>query len=295
MSTGNAEALSLHLAGGLTTVCRAWAIRRRDGVELGFTDHDCALEFDGVTFRADTGLTARALHQSTGLSVDNSEALGALIAPSITEADIEAGRFDGAAVTAWLVNWRNPEERCVQFRGNLGEITRSGPAFRAELRGLADALNQPRARVYQSRCSAVLGDAKCRFDTGNAAFSLVSDVSSVAEAQVITFPDPGGFSAGWFLRGTVDVLDGAARGLTAIVKADENDAGMRRITLWETLRAPLAAGDRIKLVAGCDRTAATCRTKFDNLLNFRGFPHIPGEDWLVSYPRRSAKNDGGAR
>lgn len=128
-----------HLASGLTTLSRCWCLRRADGWVQGFTDHDTDISFDGVDFRAGTGLTANALMQTTGLSIDNSEALGALSDASVTEADIRAGRFDGAKVEAWLVNWENPAERILQFRGTLGEITRSGGAFRAELLGLTEA------------------------------------------------------------------------------------------------------------------------------------------------------------
>ena len=70
-----------------------------------------------MTFKAETGLSAAALAQSTGLSVDNTEALGALTDASVREQDIEAGRFDGAEVRAWMVNWANVSERWLQFRG----------------------------------------------------------------------------------------------------------------------------------------------------------------------------------
>ncbi len=91
---GQSEAFLSHAASGLTTLCRAWAITRADGEAYGFTDHDRDFNFEGVTFRADTGLTAAALAQSTGLSVDNTEALGALTDAAVREDDIEAGRFD---------------------------------------------------------------------------------------------------------------------------------------------------------------------------------------------------------
>ena len=96
--------LLTHLGQGTTTVCRAWKVQRRDGVTYGFTDHDRDLAFDGVAFRASTGMTARVLQQTTGLSVDNSEAIGALSDAAIDEADLAAGRFDGAEVRSWLVN-----------------------------------------------------------------------------------------------------------------------------------------------------------------------------------------------
>ena len=122
-----------HVAAGLTTLARCWALTRKDGVTFGFTDHDCELAFEGITFKADTGLSARALQQSTGLSVDNTEAMGALSDAAVTEADIEAGRFDDAELRAWLVNWADPDVRWLQFRGSIGEIRRSGGAFTAEL------------------------------------------------------------------------------------------------------------------------------------------------------------------
>ena len=67
---------------------------------------------------------------------------------------------------------------------------------------------------------------------------------------------------------------------------------MRR-ELWEELRAEIAAGDLVRLEAGCDKRMETCRLKFANILNFQGFPDIPGEDWVMAYPGRgSAPSDG---
>jgi len=133
---GMTPAFQAHVQSGLTSLCRCWAITRADGVMYGFTDHDMALNFEGLSFRADSGLTAQSLQQSTGLSVDNTEAIGALSDVSVREEDIEAGRFDGAEVRAWLVNWAEPDVRWLQFRGTIGELRRSGGAFHAELRGL---------------------------------------------------------------------------------------------------------------------------------------------------------------
>ncbi len=90
------DALYAHLASGTTMTCRAWVVSRRDGTVLGFTDHDRDLSVAGVTCRANTGMTARALQQTTGLSVDNSEAVGALSDAAVSEGGIRAGRYDGA-------------------------------------------------------------------------------------------------------------------------------------------------------------------------------------------------------
>jgi uncharacterized phage protein (TIGR02218 family) len=278
------EALLDHLATGATTVCRAWTITRRDGQVLGFTDHDLELEVDGVTCRADTGMTARVLHQTTGLSVDNTEAFGALSAASISEVDLLAGRYDGAEVRAYLVNWRSPADFIEQFRGNLGEVTRTGGAFRAELRGLSDRLNRPHGLAYTPSCSAVLGDSRCRFDLTQPGYTVVAQIESVEEGRSFVLTGVSGFDDRWFESGRFEVLSGEAAGLIGVVKNDRQDATKREIDLWQSIGAEIVAGDQVRLLAGCDKTQTTCRIKFANFLNFRGFPHIPGEDWLASYP-----------
>ncbi|MBT8418260.1 MAG: DUF2163 domain-containing protein [Silicimonas sp.] len=287
-------ALQAHLKSGVTTICRAWAVTRRDGLVLGFTDHDRDLSFDGVDFRASTGLTARALEQSTGLAVDNAEAVGALSDAAIREADIAAGLYDNAEVRSWLVNWADVDARKLTFRGSIGEIERQGPGFRAELRGLAEALNQPNAKVYQTPCAAVLGDARCGVDTALPGVSLEAGIVAIAGGDTLTFAAAPAFPLGWFARGRATVLTGASAGAVGLVKRDRDVSGQRVIDLWEVLGAGLGEGDLVRLEPGCDKRLATCRDKFDNLLNFRGFPDIPGEDWLVAYPVRSGANDGGS-
>ncbi len=292
MSAGD---LYRHLESGATTVCRAWMVTRRDGVVLGFTDHDRDLMLRGVTCRADTGMTARALQQTTGLSVDNSEAMGALSAAAITETDILAGRFDGAEVRAFLVNWARPEDHVEQFRGSLGEIERAGGSFRAELRGLTEVLNQPQGQAYLPRCSAVLGDGRCRFQIGQPGYFAVRAAEEVEDGRVFRFAGFAGFDDGWFTHGRFEVISGAAVGLVGLVKSDRLAGGGRRIELWQSIGAEVVAGDQLRLVAGCDKAVGTCREKFANFLNFRGFPHIPGEDWLASYPVSGRPNSGGRR
>lgn len=286
------SALSEHLAGGGATVCRAWIVRRADGVVLGFTDHDQALVVDGVDCLASSGMTAGALQSATGLAVDNAEAQGALSHDAIRAEDIRAGLWDAAEVTAYLVNWADPTTLEIQFRGSLGEITWGEGAFSAELRGLAEALNTTRGRVYQARCDAVLGDGRCRKDLG-ALFAVEVDVIAVTADQKMEVPVLREFAPKWFERGRLIVLSGGAQGASERIKVDRIDGDIRQIALWTSLRRTLAVGDRVRLEAGCDKRSETCRLKFDNMLNFRGFPTIPGEDWLMSYPTKTGRNDGG--
>ncbi|CTQ50903.1 DUF2163 domain-containing protein [Jannaschia donghaensis] len=286
------SALAAHMASGCATVCRVWIVRRTDGVMLGFTDHDLSLTVDGVACLAASGMSAGALQASTGLAVDNAEAQGALSHDAIEADDIRAGLWDAAEVTTYLVNWTIPSQFEILFKGTLGEISWGEGAFTAELRGLSEVLNQARGRVYQSRCDAVLGDGRCRKDLGPL-FSIEADVLTSEDDQRVGLPQLREYAPKWFESGRMIVLTGAAAGMEARIKTDRARDEMREFGLWQSLRRPLTAGDRVRIEAGCDKRMATCRLKFDNVLNFRGFPHIPGEDWLMSYPVSSGNNDGG--
>jgi uncharacterized phage protein (TIGR02218 family) len=288
-------ALKEHLQGGLTTLAHAWSIERSDGVVLGFTDHDRDLSFDGIVFRADTGLSALSLAQSTGLSVDNSEAIGALSDISIREDEIEQGRYDNARVKAWLVNWQDLTQRWLQFQGRIGEVTRGNGGFRAELRGLTDALNRPRGRVYQKPCGAILGDAACGIDLTQPAFSFEVLATEITDGRSFLLSGAGSYEEGWFARGRLEVLSGPGTGLSATIKQDALEGVTRRVSLWEPIRSALVPGTMVRLTAGCDKRSETCRAKFGNFLNFRGFPDVPSEDWLLAVPKSGGVNSGGSR
>jgi uncharacterized phage protein (TIGR02218 family) len=182
----------------------------------------------------------------------------------------------------------------MQFRGTLGEIQRGGGAFEAELRGLTETLNQPQGAVFQKPCAAILGDRRCGFDLSTPGYAIEVPVERVEGARLFDFAALSGFDARWFEKGRLRVLSGPAAGLTGVVKNDRSGPDGRRIELWEAFRAEVRPGDDVRLEAGCDKRAITCRFKFANFPNFRGFPHIPGEDWLMSYPVSSGVNDGGS-
>ncbi|MEM6307066.1 MAG: DUF2163 domain-containing protein [Pseudomonadota bacterium] len=287
-------ALYDHLATGATTVARAWAITRIDGQVLGFTDCDLPLTFDGITFAAQAGMTARAVTQTAGLAVDNTEGMGVLTDDRISDADITAGLYDGAVVQAWLVNWRIPTDRALIFKGTMGEIRRTGTAFEAELRGLTEGLNQPQGRVYQKPCAAVLGDMACGVDVSAPGLGADIAVDRIVGRDTFIFRDLDGFAENWFVRGQLHVMTGAGASLIGWIKSDETLGDDRILTLWEPLRADIQSGDHLRLLPGCDKSSTMCRAKFNNIVNFQGFPFIPGDDWITTFPKRGGPHKGEA-
>lgn len=283
-------AFQAHLDSGATTLATCWRIERRDGVVLGFTDHDRPLSFDGVDYLPQSGAAGAALASTADLAADNSEIAGALDADALSAGDLAGGRYDGARVEIWRVNWAASAMRALMKTGVIGEVTRDGDAFRAELRGLSALMDQPRGRVYQRLCDANLGDARCGVDTEDPAFSTSGAVIAASDAQSFEASGFSGFADGWFAQGLVAWTSGANAGARAHVRT-QTAAGA--VTLWLPAGAAIAPGDAFTASAGCDKRFATCVAKFANAVNFRGFHLMPGNDFAMSYPLRGERNDGG--
>jgi uncharacterized phage protein (TIGR02218 family) len=276
------------LDSGATTLCACWRISRQDGVTQGFTDHDRDIAFDGVTYSVMSGLDGSSFDAELGFSVGGAEISGALSSASIEESDLLNGVWDGARVELWRVDWREAANRILQHVSIVGEVRRSGGAFVAELRSLAHALDQERGRLYGANCDADLGDARCGFPLASSPFraDLLVEQATRAQVQAILPVTPSGFYTG----GRIQFLSGLNAGAQCHIK----DHTENQLTLWTPLAQAPNVGDSFRLTAGCDKTFASCQAKFDNVANFRGFPHLPGNDEVFSYAGRSARLDGGS-
>lgn len=278
------SALQATLDASVTTLAQCWILTRRDGVVRGFTDHDRDLVIDGVVCRAGTGFGATEAASKFGLAIGGAEIAGALESAALTEADLAAGRYDATDVASWLVDWSDVSRKVLTARSTLGEVRRQGHAFTAELRGLADALAQESGRLYTSRCSADLGDGRCRIDLDDPAWRGVGAVTAVDATASVTVSGLSGFADGLFTEGRLTWSSGPNSGVAIEVKLHRAADGVVRLTLWQAMAEPIGIGDAFVVTAGCDKRFATCRDRFGNALNFRGFPQIPGNDFIVSYP-----------
>lgn len=282
-------ALRTHLDSGTTTLAWCWRITRADGVDFGFTDHDRVLSFDGTEFEPESGLTASEIRSGADLSVDAQDAAGALRSDRISEADILDGRWDNAEVELWRVNWQAPSQRVLMRRGAIGQIRRGRHAFVAEIRSMSHILGQTVGRVFQASCDAALGDARCSVDLEDPAYRGTGTVIDGLRDRAFTAAGIASFAPGWFRFGTLDWSTGANAGRRAEVLGHDRSDGIVVLTLLEAPIRPIGAGDGFAIRAGCDKRIATCSAKFGNVVHFRGFPHIPGQDTILRY----ASSDGG--
>ena len=272
-------AFAAHLASGTTSLCHCWKIKLQSGETMGFTDHDRALVFGGVTYTAQAGFTGSEIESALGFSVDNLEAAGALQSGLLDSERLKAGDFDHAEIEVYRVNWQDVSQRILQRKGHLGEVTFGEYGFTAEVRGLSHLLNQPKGRLYTYGCDAVLGDGRCGVNLGSSAYSVNGTVSVVGDRS-FTMSGLSAYADDWFTRGTLTWGSGANAGRTIDIKRHRNSG---QIELWQATVAPVSLGDIATLKAGCDKQFSTCRTKFFNAMNFQGFPHMPGTDFVTGF------------
>lgn len=287
-------ALQARLDGGATTLCRCWIVSRGDGMVQGFTDHDEDVAIDGVTCRAAAGLSAAEATQKLGLAVSGSDLSGALADDSLSEADLAAGRYDAAQVAIWLLDWSEPDLRMLLAKGVLGEVRRAGGAFTAELRGLTHRLAEQSGRLYTARCAVDLGGTACGLDLETPTYR--GEGAVVAADATSTFHADGldAYADDWFTAGRLVWTNGGNAGLAVEVKFHRLGTDGVTLSLWQAMPEPIAEGDTFAVTAGCDKRFATCRDRFGNAVNFRGFPHIPGNDFVMRYPKQGEPGNTGA-
>lgn len=282
-----------HLASGATTLCTCWRLQRTDGVVQGFTDHDVPLAFGGVEYAPDSGFTPSQAASKLGAASASTDLEGVVDSATITEADLELGRYRNAVVETIWANWRDPSVNAVMGRHTIGDISRADGYFRAELRSAQSALNAQAGRFYQSMCGVVVGSSACGIDLAQVQYRADATVTEILDRFSLAIAGVESFAAGWFGFGSALFGSGQRQGLSYQIESDTLVGGARVLRFAQTISDRTAPGDSLKLTAGCDRRFKTCGAKFGNQINFRGFPHIPGNDFLLAYPREDDSLTGG--
>lgn len=268
-------ALQTHLESECLTLAHCWKVTRRDSTVLGFTDHDRDLVIDSVTYVAATGFTPTAIASQSSLAVDNLDVEGMLESGAITEADILAGRYDFAEIEIFLVNYEDLSQGAVALRkGWLGEVEMKGRQFVAEVRGLTQQLATHIGELYSPVCRARFGDGRCGFSLGGV--TVNGTVTGVTSHSVFT-DSARGEAGGTYTLGQVTFTSGANAGISREVKLFAEGV----VTLALPMPFPIETGDAYSMVQGCDKTFHTCVNRYNNAVNFRGEPHVPGLDKML--------------
>lgn len=271
--------LNTHLQGSVTTLATCWKATLKNSTVYGFTDHTENITYNSVVYQASTGYTPTNISTTENLSVDNLEVMGMLSASSIADADIEAGLWDYAEIEIFQVNYKDlTQGALLQRKGWLGEVRTGKTVFTAELRGMAQKLQQTIGELYSPTCRATLGDARCGKDL--TAFTFTGTVETVTSNR--QFTDSGLVqSDAYFDYGLITWTGGLNVGLSMEVKTYTTGAVLLQLPMPYSVQV----GDSFSIVAGCaKRIIEDCKTKFNNVVNFRGEPYFPGNDALYKGP-----------
>ena len=217
------------------------------------------------------------------------DSLGRLATYAATFAGVMAGRWVAGLVAA-----------AASVRGlAMALVVLRGAIIRTGIGGLiigtgAHALNQTVGRTFQYACDAALGDARCGVDLDSAVYKASGVVDALTDDRSFDTSGRAAFRAGWFSLGMLEWTSGANAGRTAAVADHALREGAPHVALLDAPVRPIATDDGFVIRAGCDKRLETCRAKFANAVNFRGFPHIPGSDTIVRYANRGDANRGDA-
>lgn len=269
--------LKAHLEGEVLTICTLWKVTRTDAQVFGFTDNSRDVVYSGTTYEAATGHTPSSIKTTSDLGVDNLEVQSILDSSTITEADIQAGLWDYATVEIMVVNYLSLADGHMTLRkGWLGNVKTGRANFVAELRGMMQPLQQTIGRVYTPACDAALGDVRCGVTLGS--YTVTGSVTTATSGRVFT--DSARTEVNdYFAGGLITWTNGDNDTYQMEVKSSTS-AGV--ITLQQAMPNDTTIGDTYSLSAGCNKLLSTCLAKFNNVVNFRGFPHVPGPDKVIA-------------
>jgi uncharacterized phage protein (TIGR02218 family) len=267
------------LKGPVTSAAYGWRLERRDGVTLGFCSHDRDVEIEGLIYRASPGMLPTSIVESIGLQTDGLEVAGAIDGAAIREDDLNAGRWDNARLTIFLFDWSDPNAPMrILASGEWGEVSYSEIGFETELRGANAFLDAPVVPQTSPGCRAEFCDTHCGLNAQR--FSHVIRVSAVSGEQLSFDPAQINLTENAFAYGYLRWLNGANTSLSEEIFSSAAGAFM----LANAPKFLVSSGTLARVFEGCDKTIGTCASRFNNAINFRGEPFLPGNDVLTRYP-----------
>lgn len=267
---------------------KCWRLTRTDGTILRFTEAAQPLTVltaadTQETFDPADGMQTSAEQLQSGLAEQNFEAEGILSDSRITHDDLRAGLYQDCQLDVLLVDWSAPELGAYYLRTFwIEKVAFAGSMWKADIVGLSGWMRRNEGDLYVPACQHDLGDARCKINLAtitesSRSVSAVVDQRKEFTSNVSSQPD------GYFAYGVVTWTSGANAGLQSEVYSSLMTGG----TIILRLPTPydIAASDGFTIYPGCQkRRVLDCRDKFSNLVNFGGFPFVPGSDKLLEIP-----------
>lgn len=255
----------------VTTLATCWKLSLRNGQVIGFTDHQENIKIDEVIYHAQA-VNNSSIISSNSLSIDNLEIEGILTSDLINHIDILANKYDFAKLEIFSVDYLNVNAgKVILKKGYLGEIRINNQQFIAELRGVTERLTNNIGESYSDNCRAEFGDYRCKLKltdfTKNSSITKVISNNEFIDDQLLE-------RDGYYNNGIIEFISGKNQG----VRVEIINYFANKITLSIPTIYNLEVNDQYLIQNICNKTISNCAKQFNNAINFRGEPNIPGLD-----------------
>lgn len=266
----------------------AWKVTPVYGSAVRVTPHDVELTIAGEVYTPMGGADPSTVRRQGQLREHDREFRGVIDSAAITAEDLMAGRWNGAAIDEYTIDWSTPwagHLRRASYR--VAEVTFDGQMWRAATVGLVQYLRGPRGDLYGRHCRHEWGVVRPDGDGCPVVASSYTTTSAASgfgdggrKLQIRASSISGSLADGYFALGKFTVTSGANAGQVRDVKSYTQ--ATREIELQYPLPRAMAVGDTFTVTAGCDRRAATCRDKFGVFeTGFGGYDTMPGTDFVL--------------
>jgi uncharacterized phage protein (TIGR02218 family) len=278
MKTASGALVTLLNSGVEFFMADLYTLTLKNGTVTRYTSFDVDLTWNSNTWLSGGPVIDRGNTRTViGLEVDT---LSLKISPKDTDligtqswfAAAAAGVLDGAQIKldrAFIETLPTVAGVLNMFTGAIGQLTLDRMMLDITCNSMVELLNIKLPRnLYQAGCQHTLFDAGCALSA--AAFAVSGNVSGSATRT--SFATSLAAEDGYYDLGAIQFASGALAGTKRTVKSWAGGV----ITPLNPLPVAPAASDTFTIWPGCDRTKATCESaKFNNVVNFKGFPFIP--------------------
>ena len=294
MSRTVPSALQSLLEGASTRLASCVAIEPVNNLApIYLTDHDRDIALGGATYSSRDGFTRSAVTSTETMETGSVTVEGILNPDVVNVETIRTGGYDYAPARMLAVDWSDPSAGSVTLiRGSVGEIrVLSDLGFRFEIRDLKQQLSTVLGERYGPECRADLGDTRCKVPITTAMWQSEATVSAVTDNRSfqVTITGTAPTEDNWFVGGSLTWKTGDNTGLSAEIRGWSSG---NAVALWLAMAGDVAVGDTLSMRPGCDKSLATCIERFDNRLNFRGEPFLPGRDFMAQVAATAEIGDG---
>lgn len=278
MKTASAPLLAL-LATRAFVMTDLYTVTLVDGTIIRYTSMDIALTWSANVFTS-IAISRGATKTMIGVEVDT---LDFSIFPKSTDLvtvtpllqAARTGIFDGATVKlerAFASAWPTITDTMIMFFGRVSDVSVGRTEARFTIKSMLELLNTQMPRnLYQTGCNHTVYDSGCALVKATYTFAGAASGTPTTTSVPTTSAAITAKAAGYFDQGVLTFTSGALNGVKRTVKAWDGT----NFTFALPLPSAPAAADTFSVFAGCDKTQATCNSKFSNLARFRGFPYIP--------------------